>query len=386
MVLLLVIYLAFISLGLPDSLIGAVWPVMHLDLQTKLEYAGFISASVSCGTIISTFFVGKIQAKLKASTITTISITLTAIGLLIYSRATSIVVLMCGAIPLGLGGGAVDATLNAYVASHYKAKHLSFLHAFWGIGTLIGPILFGLLLNHNINWRSGYLILAIVQIVIMITVFTSRSLFSDAKRDMSIKVESPKFLEVMKQPGVKQAVFAFLLYVGFETTTIMWSGSYLVYAKAFTPDKAAFISSLFFIGITSSRIFTGFISSKAEDRTLIKGGIFLILISCVLIMVLPKNFAPICLFLIGFGCGPIYPLMMHESATLFPKKYVTSIIGYQSAFSYIGIITLPTLYGFIAKNMGQWLLPIYIFIFVLVELINYCFKLKVSQKVINSNL
>jgi Major Facilitator Superfamily. len=380
MILLVVIYLAFISLGLPDSLIGAVWPVMHQDLSTKIQYAGFISAFVSMGTIISTFFTGKLRARLKASTITSVSIILTAAGLFIYSSATSLFMVFLGAVPLGLGGGAVDATLNAYVASHYKAKHLSFLHAFWGVGTLIGPIIFGALLSNGGSWRTGYLILAAVQSAIMLSVVFSRPLWSDAKRDMSIKVKAPGFLTVMKEKGVVEAVLAFVLYVGFETTAIMWGGSFLVYAKDFTPDKAAFLSSLFFIGITSSRIVTGFASSHFEDRTLIRTGLATVMASALALIFLPSALSPAALFMIGFGCGPIYPLMMHESSTCFSKEYTAAIIGYQSAFSYIGIVSIPLLYGFLAKAISQNLLPYYVLFFAIALAFTYSRKLQWVEK------
>ncbi len=384
MILLIVIYFAFISLGLPDSLIGAIWPVMHTDLNTKLEYAGFISAFVSVGTVISSFMLGKLASRFKSSTITIGSIILTAIGLLIYSQANSLLAIFLGAIPLGLGGGAIDSTLNAYVAEHYKAKHMSFLHGCWGIGTLIGPILFGFLLGQGNSWRLGYQILAIVQLSIMLSVFFSRPLWTDAKRDMSIKVEKPGYKEVLKQPGAINAILGFFLYVGFETSMIMWSGSYFVYTKGLSPDIASFITSLFFIGITSSRIITGFLSTKFSDKTLIISGLTLAFISAILMLFAPGRTGAIFLFLAGFGCGPIYPLMMHESSFCFKKQYIPSIIGMQAGFAYFGIISIPAIFGYISKFTGQGFLPLYFIIFVVFAFINYLAKRKQCQKTINS--
>lgn len=381
MFLLIVIYVAFISLGLPDSIIGAIWPIMHQDLHAKLEYAGLLSSFVSVGTIISTFYLGKLKSKFKSSTITFVSIMLTATGLAIFSFASSFFMIILGSIPLGLGGGAIDATLNAYVASNYKAKHLSFLHAFWGIGTLIGPIMFGFLLTRNMNWRTGYLILATVQTLIMFMVIISRPHWVDAKENLKLKTKAPGFFKVMKQKGVIPAVLTFILYVGFENSFMMWAGSYLVYGKNFSPEIASFTASLFFIGLTFSRIVTGFMTSKFSDKTIIISGITLLLITCSAMLFSNGTATAILLFLVGFGCGPIYPLMMHESATGFLKEYTPSIIGYQSAFSYVGIITVPALYGFMAKSFGQWLLPLYTLIFVILELYIYLLK----QKAIKQN-
>jgi len=371
-ILLLVIYLAFISLGLPDSMLGASWPVMRLDLNAPLGIAGLLSMTVTVGTIVSSLLSGVVVRRFGTGIVTLASCVMTASALIGFSYAPSVVWLIVCAIPLGLGGGAVDAALNHYVAARYKAHHMSWLHCFWGVGATAGPMIMGAFLSGNASWRDGYLAVAGIQFaLVVILVFTlplwkaragKESAISDAElsetASRSGRGEASKPLQVK---GVKLALASFLFYCGVEMTVGLWGSSYLVKERGLAADEAALWGSIYFAGITIGRLITGFITFKLSNRLLIRGGQILTLTGVLLLLLpLPTGFALAGLLIMGLGLAPIYPCMLHETPVRFGQEHAGKIMGYQMAVAYTGSTLLPPLLGLLAGFATIGIFPIYI--------------------------
>ncbi len=374
--LLAIIYLAFISLGLPDSILGASWPVMHLELGAELEQAGLISMTIAAGTIVSSLLSQRLVAKLKTYGVTTLCIGVTALFLFLFSRATSIYQLLLFAFPLGLGAGSIDAALNNYVALHYKAKHMNFLHCFWGVGTIVGPAILTALITTGGSWKNAYLYVSMVQTAIMVIVALSLPLWkkmdkgvdSSEKQEKQIRIYSTK--ELLRVRGVPAALIAYLAYCGYEATAFLWSASYMVYGKGFSAAEGASLAGITYLGITAGRFVNGFLASKFNDKTLIRMGQVEALIALLVLMFIPgKITAYLGLFFLGFGAGPIYPCLMHETVEYFDVKYSQGIIGLQMAAAYIGSTFCPPLYGLIANATTLKLLPFFVLILYVIQVI-----------------
>ena len=368
LLLLILIYISFIALGLPDALFGASWPIIHQQFNLPLSYAGIVTITISLGTIISSLLSDKVCKKFGSGLVTTISITMTALALLGFSFSTNLFMLILFAIPLGLGAGSVDAALNNYVALYFKAKHMSWLHCFWGIGASISPYIMGYYLSNSTDWEKGYLTVAIIQIFISILLFISLPLWKKNinKGNENIQYnENVTYKETFKQKSLLLLLLSFLCYCAMECSLFNWTSSYLNIGRNFSVEKAALYASMFYLGMTTSRLLSGFITEKLKDKLMIRLG-YLISICGLLLILLPTNikFIPIIgLFICGIGCGPIYPSMIHSTPILYNKKYSQIIIGLQMAFAYTGSTLVPPLFGLIATYINIKLFPIFLLIF-----------------------
>lgn len=364
--LLLIIYLAFISLGLPDSLLGAAWPVMRPELGAPLGMAGLLSMTVTIGTIISSLVSGSVVRRFGTGRVTLLSCFMTAVALLGYANAPSIPWLLLCAIPLGLGAGAVDAGLNHYVATHYKAHHMSWLHAFWGIGATAGPIIMAAFLSRNGAWRGGYLAVATIQFALVaLLAVTLRFWGRHAAPDVAVadarQPDAGEARERKRARGLGSALGSFLFYAAVEATVGLWGSSYLVNVKELPADDAAQWVSIYYAGITIGRMLTGFITFRFSNRLLIRAGQLMALAGTLLLLLpLPTGFNLAAFLIIGLGLAPIFPGMLHETPARFGAERAPQIMGYQMAVAYTGSTLMPPLLGLLAGWVTMGLFPLYI--------------------------
>jgi fucose permease len=366
---LIIIYLAFISLGLPDSLLGVSWSLMQTEFGAPLETAGLLFMTIAAGTIISSLTSGVVLKRFGTGIVTFSSCLMTAGALLGFHFSPSIFWLFICAIPLGLGAGAVDAGINNYVASHYKAHHMSWLHCFWGVGATLGPVIMAQFISGQQSWRSGYLAIAGLQFVLVVILFFSLPLWGKVGRTNSsngiIELENTNSDELdqknhkpMQIRGVKLALFAFLFYCGAEATMGLWGSSFLVNVKHLSVEMAAKWVSLYYAGITIGRFITGFITFKISNQTLIRMGQFIALVGAVLLFLpLPSTFSLAGFIMVGLGLAPLFPCMLQETPIRFGKKHSGTIMGYQMAVAYTGSTFLPPLLGFIAAQTTIGIFP-----------------------------
>lgn len=366
--LLLIIYLSFISLGLPDALLGAAWPSMYRELHVSISYAGAISMIIAFGTIISSLQSDRLTRKLGTGKVTAISVAMTAVALFGFSTSHSFVALCLWAIPYGLGAGSVDASLNNYVALHYESKHMSWLHCMWGIGAAAGPYIMGYVLTNGRSWNSGYRVISVLQIILTMILFFSLPLWKnrpeiidDNGQEVSAKALSLR--EVIRIPGAKEIMVCFFCYCALEQTAGLWASSYLSLYKGISAETAATFASMFYIGITIGRALCGFVTMKLNDVQMIRLGQVLIAVG-ILIMFLPfgQTLSLVGLIVIGLGCAPIYPCIIHSTPTHFGADKSQAIIGIQMASAYVGTLLMPPVFGLIANHITVALLPVYLFI------------------------
>lgn len=371
--LLIIIYIAFISLGLPDSLLGSAWPVMYKQLDVPISYAGIISMIISAGTIVSSLMSDRVTTKLGAGLVTAISVLMTAVALFGFSISNSFILLCLWAIPYGLGAGGVDAALNNYVALHYASRHMSWLHCFWGVGAAVSPYIMGYCLTAGFGWHSGYRSVAIIQIALTIVLFISLPIWKKKNTNGNSDENSTETLglfNALKIRGVKFILLTFFGYCALETTAGLWASSYLVNFRGVDSEIAARFASLFYIGITFGRFLCGFIADKVGDRRLIRLGIMVIISGIVLVgMPMVNNItALVGLIIIGLGCAPVYPSIIHSTPSNFGEENSQAIIGIQMASAYVGSTFMPPIFGSIAKNINIGLYPIYLFFFAILML------------------
>lgn len=370
--LLVIIYISFISLGLPDSLLGSAWPVMYKDLSVSVSYAGILSMIVSLGTVVSSFLSARFIKRFGTGRVTLVSVAMTAIALIGFGLSHSFFPLLFLAIPLGLGAGSVDAALNNFVALHYEAKHMNWLHSFWGVGATTGPVIMSFWLAKNNNWNMGYITIGIIQSVLVVALIISLPLWNNSpiekKRTQNHgnKEEDIKALslsQILKIPKSKMALLAFFSYCSLELTTGLWASSYAVNNYGVLSEIAAFWTSVYYLGITIGRFFSGFMSIKFSNKQLIKIGLSIIFVGITLIILpLPVWKIPIGLSFIGLGCAPIYPSMLHQTPRIFGKELSQSMMGVQMAFAYIGSTFTPPLFGLIAEHISISLFPVFLLI------------------------
>jgi len=379
-ILLVIIYLSFISLGLPDSLLGSAWPSMYGGLSVPLHYAGYISMIIAGGTVISSFFSERIIRRFGTGIVTAFSVLLTAAALLGFSFSSAFPLLCLWAVPLGLGAGSVDAALNNYVALHYKARHMSWLHCFWGIGASIGPIIMSFFLINKNSWNLGYRAIGLLQCCLVAILFITISLWGKNKsqndNEKSETVKGISFKELFRTAGVKHILIAFFCYCSIESTAGLWGSSFLVMEKNISPEIAAQWISLYYIGITSGRFISGFLTMKLNNRQMVRLGQGLIACGIIALM-LPVGRILLLpgFFIIGLGCAPIYPSLLHETPKNFGSEKSQAIMGIQMASAYIGTTFIPPLFGQITKYFSFFVFPLFIgFILILniimVELLN----------------
>ncbi|MFH0997650.1 MAG: MFS transporter [Pseudomonadota bacterium] len=362
----IIIYLTFISLGLPDALLGGGWPVMQAEFGVHYGFAGLVSMIITAGTILSSVFSSRILKQFGTGWVTLISVAMTALALFGFALAPSFVWLILAALPLGLGGGAVDAGLNTFIAGHYESRHMSWLHCFWGIGALSGPLLLSAILARGGTWRSGYLLIGSAQVVLVTILFFSIPLWNKVGRrpiDAAAPVVTgpqPLFFP-LKIRGVKTALFVFFCYCGIEAIMGLWGGSYLFKTRGLNPASAAAWVSLFYASLTLGRFLTGFLTYKIANKNLIRAGCLLILSGVSLMLFhLPLPLTLSGFLLMGLGCAPIFPCMLHETPDRFGAANAQAVMGFQMAVAYIGATFLPPLFGFMASAISMDLLPIFL--------------------------
>ena len=388
--LLAIIYLAFISLGLPDSLLGSAWPTMYQQFGVPISYAGIISMIISAGTIVSSLQSDRLTKKLGTGKVTAISVAATAVALFGFSFSHSFWALCLWAIPYGLGAGSVDASLNNYVALHYESRHMSWLHCMWGVGATAGPYIMGIALSMGQGWNMGYRYIGIIQVVLTAVLVFSLPLWKgrkspienlqNAEMEQLLENASEKadttaemalsLREILKIAGAKEVMLCFFCYCALEQTAGLWASSYLTLHKGVSSETAAIFASLFYIGITVGRAISGFITMKLNDTQMVRLGQSIIVLG-IMAMVLPGSnvLALAGLILIGLGCAPIYPCVIHSTPAHFGADKSQAIIGVQMAFAYIGILAMPPLFGVLASRISVALLPCYLFAILVVMVI-----------------
>lgn len=372
---LVIIYLAFISLGLPDSLLGSAWPVMQSDLSVAMSSAGIIAMIISGGTIISSLLSGRIINRFGTGKVTFVSVTMTAVALLGFSISPSFVWLCIVSIPLGLGAGSVDAGLNNFVAIHYNSNHMSWLHCCWGAGATLGPMIMSLFIAKNNQWQKGYFTISIIQFCLVFILLITLPLWKRIEKNDNTIVEeqdeeNTQNISPLRIPGVKLALVSFIFYCATEFTAGLWGSSYLVNYKGLSATEAARWIALFYGGITVGRFLTGFLTMKFNNTILIRWGQIICIMGAVcLLLPLPIYFSMIGLILVGLGCAPIFPCMLHETPKRFGKAASQSIMGLQMAFAYMGSAFLPPILGFIASKTSIVIFPYFLLCYIVIMLI-----------------
>ena len=390
--LLAVIYLAFISLGLPDSLLGSVWPTMYQEFNVPVSYAGTIFMIISAGTIFSSLQSDRLTKSFGTGKVTAFSVLMTAIALWGFSISSSYWMLILWAIPYGLGAGSVDASLNNYVALHYKSHHMSWLHCMWGIGASIGPYIMSFALVNGQTWNMGYLYISLIQVALTVIIMLSLPLWKkpfiiNDIQEVDVGNEKNKALtlkEIVNIPGAKQVMIMFFCYCALEQTAGLWASSYLVLQHEFDLEVATSYGSLFFIGITVGRAISGFITMKLKDKEMIYLGQGIILIG-IIIMCLPlgHQVSLIGLVTIGLGCAPIYPCIIHSTPSNFGKDKSQAIIGVQMASAYVGNLLMPPLFGIIANHISVIVFPIYLLLILIIMVVMHIkLNKSVSQNIL----
>ena len=357
-----VIYLAFISLGLPDALLGAAWPSMYQGLGAGLSWAGGVSMIISAGTVISSLASDALTARLGPGKVTALSVGMTAAALFGFSASTAFWQLCLWAIPYGLGAGSVDAALNNYVALHYESRHMSWLHCMWGLGASGGPVIMGWALARG-SWQGGYRIISVLQVVLTAIIVFSLPLWKRPGEETGeeIRHEHRTLPQLMKVPGVPEVMVTFACYSVVETTTGMWAASYCTLQRGIDAGTAASWASLFYVGITVGRFLSGFLAMKLNDHQMINLGFVLIAAGIVPILLPLGNEALVVgLVTVGLGCAPIYPSIIHETPLNFGRGLSMALTGVQMAAAYIGNVLFPPLFGLLAQYISISLYPWYL--------------------------
>lgn len=367
--LLAIIYLAFISLGLPDSLLGSAWPVMYQEFSVPVSYAGGISMIIAAGTIISSLQCDRLTKRLGTGKVTAVSVLITAAALFGFSISHSYIALCIWAVPYGLGAGCVDASLNNYVALHYASRHMSWLHCMWGVGASLGPYIMGYALSNGRGWNMGYRYISVLQIMLTAILLFSLPLWkrrsaetdSGDTEDVRKQNKALSLVQIIRIPGAKEIMITFFCYCAVEQTAGLWASSYLVLHSGLTSEAAAEFASLFYIGITAGRALGGFLTMKLNDTQMIRLGQGVILLG-ILLLLLPfgGKAGLLGLIIIGLGCAPIYPSIIHSTPEHFGEDRSQAMIGVQMAAAYVGILLMPPVFGLIANHISVSLLPLYL--------------------------
>ena len=373
--LLLIIYLSFVSLGLPDAVLGAAWPIIHEEFGVPISFSGSIYMLISCCTILSSLKSESLRLRFGTGKITAFSVLLTAVAIFGFSISPSLSVMLFFAIPYGLGAGSVDAALNHYVAVHYSGRSMNWLHCMWGIGAALGPYILGFVLQRGESWRSGYLVLSMIQATLTIILFLSLGLWGkEEKKEKTEEKKTPmSFRQILSITGAKECLVSFFLYCAIEQTLGLWSCSFMVYSLKIEATLAASFVALFYFGITFGRFLAGILAAKWQDEALILGGCGILFLGLVLLFcsMVPgqevklfgmelRQLLVICaLLLSGLGCAPIYPAIIHSTPRNFGAENTSALIGKQMAAAYIGSMSFPPFFGVLAKIFGTGLFPFF---------------------------
>jgi fucose permease len=383
LLLLAIIYIAFISLGLPDSLLGAAWPVMYEELGVPISYAGIVTMIIAAGTIVSSLLSDWLMRKVGAGVITAVSVFMTAAALFGFSASHSFLLLCLWAVPYGLGAGAVDAALNNYVALHFSSRHMNWLHCFWSVGAAASPYIMSYCLTGGFGWNNGYRSVAVVQTILTAALFLSLPLWKRRRLEGAEGESAAKALSLPRAVKIKGVPFVLIMFFGYcalEQAAGLWASSYLVQFRGVDTDTAAWSASLFYLGIAAGRFLCGFVAERLGDRRLIRIGI-LTMIGGVLLIALPvpyDAFTLAGLLIVGLGCAPVYPSVIHSTPANFGKENSQAIIGIQMASAYVGTTFMPPLFGLIAAHIHIGLYPAFLLALALLML---CMSEKLNRTV-----
>lgn len=390
--LLAIIYIAFVSLGLPDSLLGAGWPVMQQSLDVPVGFAGIVTMIIASGTVLSSLASERLTRRFGAGLVTAVSVAMTAAALFGFSASGEFWMLCLWAIPYGLGAGAVDAALNNYVALHYAARHMNWLHSFWGVGASISPFIMSYAITSGLGWSGAYLIVGVIQAVLTFALLVSLPLWgkvntvtapaADSAGDVDADPDAGEtpagkgsahvsLATALRIPGVVLILAAFFAYCALESTSILWASTYLVEERAVDPATAAAFGSLFLLGITAGRFLAGFVADRVGDRQLIRGGFVAVGLGA-LMLALPLDTTIVALaglVVAGLGSAPIYPAIIHSTPVNFGRRNSQAIIGIQMAAAYAGSTLAPPLFGALSAWAGLWILPLFLLVLVALGLV-----------------
>lgn len=373
--LLVVIYIAFVSLGLPDALLGSAWPVMHQEFSVPVSYAGMISMIIAASTVFSSLQSDRLTKRFGTERVMVVSVAMTAAALGGFSMSSAYWMLCLLAVPYGLGAGSVDAALNNYVALHYASRHMSWLHCMWGVGASIGPYIMEGVLTGGGSWQGGYRIIMVLQIFLTLLLVFSLPVWKRAFPESTDSKENPaadrKISDASKEAlslgqifaisGAKEVMLMFFCYCALEQTAGLWAGSYLTLGRGVQPQLAAGLAGLFFYGITAGRAVCGFFTMKFSDKAMIRAGQMILAVG-VFLLLLPFGKMPACvgLVLLGLGCAPIYPCVIHSTPYYFGADKSQAVIGVQMACAYVGTCMMPPLFGLIAQYVSIQMFPVYL--------------------------
>lgn len=364
--LLIVIYLAFISLGLPDGLLGAAWPTIYPHWDVPVSYSGILFFIICMGTVISSLLSDRLTKKMGTGPVTAISVAMTAIALLGFALSDSFPLLCLWSIPYGLGAGSVDASLNNYVALHYESRHMSWLHCTWGLGASVGPYIMSAVLTGGQPWSNGYLYVSLIQIALSAGLFCSLPLWKKPASQENTDAAPKKLGQILAIPGAKAIMVAFFCYSAVEQTVCLWSASFLTLRWHLTAETAAGWAAMFYLGITGGRFLSGFITMKLNDTQMIRLGCGILAAGVLLVLLPIGSWAAIAgILLIGLGCAPIYPCIIHSTPAHFGVENSQAMVGMQMASAYTGSCLMPPLFGLIAEHIGIFLFPVYLLLFLL---------------------
>lgn len=363
---LIIIYIAFVSLGLPDGLLGAAWPAIQTEFQVPVSWMGPVSLIISAGTVVSSLLSDRVTRKFGTAKVTAASVAMTALALVGFAFSDRYWLLCLWAVPYGLGAGSVDSCLNNYVALHYSGKHMSWLHCMWGLGASIGPYIMGAVLSFGQSWGKGYLYIGIFQAVLTVFLFLSLPVWKasgnqveeeNASRTLTLK-------QVFSLPGAKFLILAFFCYCALEQTLGQWAASYCFAYLNLSEEVSASLAALYYVGITVGRGVNGFLTVRFTDKQLIRAGTVGMVLG-ILVMLLPIGLygAIVGIILIGLGSAPIYPCLIHMTPGLFGKEVSQAMIGIEMASAYVGFCIMPPLFGYVAEFTGIWVLPLVLLIF-----------------------
>lgn len=394
--LLAVIYISFISLGLPDSLLGSAWPVMYPEFGVPVSYAGILSMIIAAGTVVSSLQSDRLTKKFGTGKVTAFSVAMTAVALLGFSISHSFLWLCVWAIPYGLGAGSVDASLNNYVALHYASRHMSWLHCMWGLGASVGPYVMSLALTGGQGWNMGYRYIGLFQILLTIILFFSLPLWkrppvpgenvdnstenNSAEASAHFAARPLTLREIVRISGAKEIMICFFCYCALEQTAGLWASSYLVLHRGIDSETAASYASLFYLGITAGRALSGFLTMKWNDKQMVRLGQAIIFLG-IAVLLLPVGgnvLSLLGLILAGLGCAPVYPCIIHSTPEHFGADKSQAIIGVQMASAYVGTCLMPPLFGILARSISIMLFPV--FLLLLLVLMFWMHELLYSKK------
>ena len=370
--LLLIIYLAFISLGLPDGLLGAAWPAIHVEMGLNVSAMGLVSLIISGCTVVASLFSDRLTRRFRTGRVTACSVMLTAISLFGFAYANNLWLLCLWAIPYGLGAGGVDACLNNYVAIHYSGKHMSWLHCMWGIGACSGPYIMGMVMSGGFHWSNGYLLIGGFQTALVIALLFTLRIWKGVNQEDAPTAEPLTFRQVVSLPGAKEVFLAFFCYCALEQTLGQWAGSYFYGCLNMSKDTSASLSAIYYLGITVGRLVNGFLTLRFSDRSLVRGGMVGIGLGIV-VMLLPMGLygAVAGIVLVGLGSAPIYPCIIHSTPAIFGEERSQAVIGIEMASAYVGFCVMPPLFGLLADFVGIWCLPLVLLGILLVMFFSY---------------